>query len=122
MRILHTSDWHLGQTFFTKTRKSEHDAFLKWLLALSEKECVDAIIVAGDIFDTGTPPSYARQLYNQFVVDLQKQRCQLVVLGGNHDSVSVLNQSRQVLSCLTTHVIARAALYSPQRCPSQSGR
>ena len=110
MRILHTSDWHLGQTFFTKTRKSEHDAFLKWLLALSEKECVDAIIVAGDIFDTGTPPSYARQLYNQFVVDLQKQRCQLVVLGGNHDSVSVLNESRQLLSCLNTHVIASTGM------------
>ncbi len=122
MRILHTSDWHLGQTFFTKTRKSEHEAFLNWLLALTEKEGIDAIVVAGDIFDTGTPPSYARQLYNQFVVDLQRQQCQLVVLGGNHDSVSVLNESRQLLSCLNTHVIASTGIPTEQQVISLHNR
>ncbi|WP_018982067.1 exonuclease subunit SbcD [Salinimonas chungwhensis] len=110
MKILHTSDWHLGQTFFTKTRKDEHEAFLQWLLSVAEQEQVDLIIVAGDIFDTGTPPSYARQLYNQFVVDLQHAGCELVVLGGNHDAVSVLNESRQLLSCLNTHVIASTGI------------
>ena len=67
---------------------------------------IDAVIVAGDIFDTGTPPSYARQMYNQFVVELSKLTCTLVVLGGNHDSVSTLNESKQLLACLHTHVIA----------------
>ncbi|MED5236205.1 MAG: exonuclease subunit SbcD, partial [Pseudomonadota bacterium] len=62
MKILHTSDWHLGQSFFTKSRKNEHAAFLKWLLQQVEAHQIDAIIVAGDVFDTGTPPSYAREL------------------------------------------------------------
>ena len=106
MKILHTSDWHLGQSFFTKSRKNEHAAFLKWLLQQVEAHQIDAIIVAGDVFDTGTPPSYARELYHAFIGELQGMQCTLVVLGGNHDSVSVLNESKALLKYLNSHVIA----------------
>ena len=106
MKILHTSDWHLGQSFFTKSRKNEHAAFLKWLLQQVEVHQIDAIIVAGDVFDTGTPPSYARELYHAFIGELQGMQCTLVVLGGNHDSVSVLNESKALLKYLNSHVIA----------------
>ncbi|MDG3086079.1 exonuclease subunit SbcD [Vibrio hannami] len=109
MRILHTSDWHLGQSFFTKSRKNEHQAFILWLLELVESEEIDAVIIAGDVFDTGTPPSYAREMYNQFVVDLNTLGCTLVVLGGNHDSVSTLNESKQLLSCLNTYVVSNSS-------------
>ena len=108
MRILHTSDWHLGQNFYSKSRAAEHQAFLDWLLETAQSHQVDAIIVAGDIFDTGSPPSYARELYNRFVVQLQQTGCQLVVLAGNHDSVATLNESRDILSFLNTTVIASA--------------
>ena len=108
MRIIHTSDWHLGQNFYTKSRGPEHQAFLDWLLQAAVEHDVDAIIVAGDIFDTGSPPSYARELYNRFVVQLQATGCQLVVLAGNHDSVATLNESRELLACLNTTVIASA--------------
>jgi len=109
MRIIHTSDWHLGQNFYTKTRGPEHRAFLNWLLKVVVEHQVDAIIVAGDIFDTGSPPSYAREIYNHFVVQLQSTGCQLIILAGNHDAVSTLNESRELLACLNTQVIARAA-------------
>lgn len=115
MKVLHTSDWHLGQSFFTKTRKDEHQAFLSWLVEQVATLGVDLVIVAGDIFDTSTPPSYARELYNQFIVQLQKTECQLLVLGGNHDSVSVLNESRQLLAQLNTQVIASTALPADQQ-------
>ncbi|TCT34947.1 exodeoxyribonuclease I subunit D [Providencia alcalifaciens] len=105
MRIIHTSDWHLGQYFFTKNRSAEHQHFLRWLIEQVKQYRVDALIVAGDVFDTGAPPSYARELYNQFIVDLQKTDCQLVILSGNHDSVSVLNESSALLRYLNTHVI-----------------
>lgn len=108
MRIIHTSDWHLGQNFYSKSRAAEHDAFLTWLLATAEEHQVDAIIVAGDIFDTGSPPSYARELYNQFVVQLQSTGCHLVVLAGNHDSVATLNESKDILAWLKTTVVASA--------------
>lgn len=110
MKLLHTSDWHLGQNFFTKSRKEEHQGFIDWLLQQVAREQIDAVIIAGDIFDTGTPPSYAREMYNQFVVDMQKLNCVLVVLGGNHDSVSTLNESKQILACLNTFVVASTGI------------
>ncbi|WP_137221363.1 exonuclease subunit SbcD [Shewanella sp. MEBiC00475] len=108
MRIIHTSDWHLGQYFYGKSRAAEHQAFMAWLLEQIMLHQVDALIVAGDIFDTGTPPSYARALYNQFIVQIQQTGCQLIILGGNHDSVSTLNESRHLLACLNTTVIPGA--------------
>ncbi|WP_261883027.1 exonuclease subunit SbcD [Vibrio pelagius] len=105
MKILHTSDWHLGQNFYNKSRKNEHQQFLDWLLQQVVEQSVDAIIVAGDIFDTSTPPSYAREMYNKFVVDCSKLNCQLVLLGGNHDSVSVLKETQQLLKYMGTDVI-----------------
>lgn len=109
MKILHTSDWHLGQNFFTKSRKKEHQAFLDWLLKQIDERQIDAVIVAGDIFDSTTPPSYARQLYNQFVVSISQRRCSLIILGGNHDSVATLQESKSLLACLNTYVIANTS-------------
>jgi exonuclease SbcD len=105
MRILHSSDWHLGQHFMGKSREAEHRAFLTWLIEQVQAQQVDALVVAGDLFDTGTPPSYARRLYNQFIADLRVTGCQLVILGGNHDSVSTLHESRELLACLGTTVV-----------------
>src|SRR5690606_33735111 len=70
---------------------------------------VDAVIVAGDIFDTGAPPSYAREQYNRVIVALRETGAALVVLGGNHDSVAMLGESRELLACLGTRVVAAAA-------------
>lgn len=109
MRILHTSDWHLGQHFIGRSRASEHSAFLHWLTEQAEQLQIDAIIVAGDLFDTATPPSYARELYNQFIVSLQRCGCQLVVLAGNHDAAAVLNESKGLLHYLNTQVITAPA-------------
>ncbi len=106
MRILHTSDWHLGQHFMGKSRQAEHQALIGWLLDQVEAQAVDAVLIAGDIFDTGTPPSYARELYNQLVVRLSKAGVGLLLLGGNHDSVATLGESRELLAHLGTTVIA----------------
>ncbi|HAT1607463.1 TPA: exonuclease subunit SbcD [Raoultella planticola] len=120
MRIIHTSDWHLGQNFYSKSRAAEHSAFLDWLLTSAQAHEVDAIIVAGDIFDTGSPPSYARELYNRFVVQLQQTGCQLVVLAGNHDSVATLNESRDILAFLKTTVVASTG-HAPFILPQRDG-
>ncbi|MCK9534358.1 MAG: exonuclease subunit SbcD [Pseudomonas sp.] len=109
MRILHTSDWHLGQHFMGKTRQAEHRAWCDWLVQKVQAQHADALIIAGDIFDTGTPPSYAREQYNRFVMQMQATGCQLVVLAGNHDSVAMLNESKDLFACLNTHVISSVA-------------
>ena len=122
MRILHTSDWHLGQHFMGKSREAEHQAFCSWLIEQVRAQSVDAVIIAGDVFDTGAPPSYAREQYNRFIVELRDTGARLVVLGGNHDSVAMLEESRDLLACLDTQVIAavgtdleRQLLVLPQR-------
>ncbi len=106
MKVLHTSDWHLGQHFIGKSRAAEHQKFISWLLVQITEHYIDAVIIAGDVFDTGAPPSYAREMYNQFVVEINKLGCQLVVLAGNHDSVATLNESKALLAYLNTSVVA----------------
>ncbi|MEB0055706.1 exonuclease subunit SbcD [Variovorax sp. LG9.2] len=106
MRILHTSDWHLGQHFMGKSRQAEHQCLIDWLLLQVDAHAVDAVLIAGDIFDTGSPPSYARELYSQLVVRLHGAGVALLLLGGNHDSVATLGESRGLLACLSSTVIA----------------
>jgi exonuclease SbcD len=107
MRIIHTSDWHLGQYFYGKSRANEHQQFLTWLIEQVSLHNIDAIIVAGDIFDTSTPPSYAREMYFDFIAKLQGSNCQLIILAGNHDSVAMLSESQAVLANLSTRVITQ---------------
>ncbi|MES2951410.1 MAG: exonuclease subunit SbcD [Pseudomonadota bacterium] len=114
MRILHTSDWHLGQHFMGKSRQAEHQALIDWLLIQVDEQAVDAVLIAGDIFDTGAPPSYARELYNQLVVRLHSVGVALLVLGGNHDSVATLGESRDLLACLSSTVVAAVDAPSSQ--------
>ena len=107
MKILHTSDWHLGQHFMMKSREAEHYAFLNWLIEVVSKQSIDVLVVAGDIFDSASPPSYARRLYSDFIVNLQKRGCtQLIIVSGNHDSVAVLNESKNLLTALNVSVLA----------------
>jgi DNA repair protein SbcD/Mre11 len=108
-RVLHTSDWHLGQYFYGKSRANEHQKFLSWLLEQVSKLNVNAVIVAGDIFDTGTPPSYAREMYFDFIVKMHQLNCKLIVLAGNHDSVAMLGESKSLLSELSCDVITNAS-------------
>lgn len=114
MRILHSSDWHLGQHFIGKTRQAEHQALIAWLLEQVQEHQVDAMLIAGDIFDTGTPPSYARELYSQLVVGLHEAGVALLLLGGNHDSVATLGESRDLLARLGATVVPAADVADEQ--------
>lgn len=89
-----------------KSRQAEHQSLIDWLLIQVDAHAVDAVLIAGDIFDTGAPPSYARELYSQLVVRLHSAGVALLLLGGNHDSVATLGESRAMLACLSTTVVA----------------
>ncbi len=89
-----------------QTRQAEHAALIDWLLAQVDAHAVDAVLIAGDVFDTGAPPSYARELYNQLIGRLCRASVALLVLGGNHDSVSVLGEHQPLLAQLNAHVVA----------------
>ena len=107
MRLLHTSDWHLGQTLHNYERGYEHQRFLDWLLDTLVAEQVDVLLVAGDVFDNANPSAASQK---QLYVFLQQARArlpalQLVVVAGNHDSAGRLEAPGPLLAAHGTHVI-----------------
>ena len=99
MRILHTSDWHLGQELYGHDRGPEHDVFLQWLLETIDAREVDALIITGDIYDVGNPPIEAQQRFYRFLNSAlsQSDHMQIVVIGGNHDSGSRVELPKALL-------------------------
>ncbi|MBK6904642.1 MAG: exonuclease SbcCD subunit D C-terminal domain-containing protein [Saprospirales bacterium] len=109
MRILHTSDWHLGQKFLSFDREEEHRLALDWLLQTIVDQRVDGLIVAGDIFDIGNPPNSARKLYYQFLASLLRTNCKnVLIIAGNHDSAAMLEAPREILKALRVDVVGAA--------------
>lgn len=106
MRVLHTSDWHLGRVLYGRKRHDEFDAFLQWLLQTLAAERVDVLVVAGDVFDTSAPGNRAQQLYYRFLCDVAASGCRhVVIVAGNHDSPSFLQAPRELLRALDVHVV-----------------
>ena len=107
MRLLHTSDWHLGQTLHNFDRTHEHQRFLDWLLETIVAEQVDALLIAGDIFDNANPSAASqRQLY-RFLQQARAQSPQLdiVIVAGNHDSPGRLEAPGPLLEAHGTRVV-----------------
>ncbi|RUM44249.1 MAG: exonuclease sbcCD subunit D [Desulfocapsa sp.] len=106
MKILHTSDWHLGRSLYGRNRYREHSAFLDWLLECINEQRIDALLVAGDIFDTATPSNRSQELYYRFLFQVSTSCCRhVVVIGGNHDSPTFLNAPKELLLALHVYVI-----------------
>ncbi|MGI6432577.1 MAG: exonuclease SbcCD subunit D C-terminal domain-containing protein [Sphaerochaetaceae bacterium] len=106
MRLLHTSDWHLGKTLYDKRRHHEHEAFLVWLLTVLKDQAIDVLLICGDIFDTVSPSNAALQLYYDFLRKAHDQGCRyIIVTGGNHDSPSLLEAPAAILQPLQVHVV-----------------
>ncbi|MHB8058939.1 MAG: exonuclease SbcCD subunit D C-terminal domain-containing protein [Desulfuromonadaceae bacterium] len=110
MKILHTSDWHIGRALYGRRRYKEFEQFLDWLIGCIETEGVDVLLVAGDVFDNGTPSNLALELYYRFLCRCAAAGCRhVVVTAGNHDSPSLLNAPREVLRFLNVHVVGSMA-------------
>ena len=106
MKLLHTSDWHLGRSLYGRKRYKEFSAFLDWLAQTIEDEKVDALLVAGDVFDTSTPSNRAQELYYRFLCRVATSCCHhVVVIAGNHDSPSFLNAPKELLRALNVYVV-----------------
>jgi len=109
MRILHTSDWHLGQNFFGFSRHYEHQQFLDWLLLTLVEQKIDVLLIAGDVFDTANAPASAQQQLYQFLcaAKLKTPHLQVVIIAGNHDSPTRLEVPMPFLSAFDMVVIGQ---------------
>ena len=107
MRLLHTSDWHLGQALREWDRAEEHDAFLRWLEDRVEEHAADALLIAGDVFDHANPPASAQAAWFNFLARVARRRPGLavVVIAGNHDSPARLEAPSALLAGLGVHVV-----------------
>ena len=108
MKIVHTSDWHIGQKLYNNERYAEHEAFLNWLLDYIRTNQIDVLLVSGDVFDTTNPSNRALEIYYQFIAQCSRLTSQIIVTGGNHDSISTLNAAQKPLEALNVHVIGGA--------------
>jgi len=107
IRILHTSDWHLGHTLHDLSRRHEHAEFLSWLLDRLEDEQVDALIVAGDIFDTANPSADAQQTLYKFLAEARRRikHLDIIFIGGNHDSAARLDAPDPLLRAFNIRIV-----------------
>ena len=92
MKIIHTADWHIGQTFFGYDRFQEHQYFLDWLTDQITTQQIDVLLISGDIFDVANPSAQAQRQFYRFLrrVTEQNPGLQIILIAGNHDSASRL--------------------------------
>jgi len=110
MRVLHTSDWHIGRNLYGRKRYEEFESFLTWLAETIQENSIDALLVAGDVFDNSAPSNRAQELYYHFLCRVAVSSCRhVVVIAGNHDSPSFLNAPRELLKALDVHVVGSSA-------------
>jgi len=107
MRIIHTSDWHLGHQLLGISREFEQREFLDWLFEQLKTQQIDSLIVAGDIFDSANPPAWAWRLLYQFLAKVKQQlpALDLLLVAGNHDSPSKLDAPDHLLKAFDIHLI-----------------
>lgn len=113
MKIIHTSDWHIGQTLHQYSRDEEHKHFFNQLKDIVLEERPDALIVSGDIFHSATPSVIAQRLYYSTLVELSRlyDGLQIIVTAGNHDSPSRLEAPRELWEAFGVTVVGNLDFY-----------
>jgi exonuclease SbcD len=108
MKILHTSDWHLGHRLHEQSQYEEQSQFLAWLETYIKSEEVSVLLVSGDVFDTGVPSTQSQKMYYDFLIKLANSSCKHVVItGGNHDAPGTINAPKALLSALQVQVVGK---------------
>ena len=113
MKVIHTSDWHIGQTLYQYSRDEEHKYFFNQLKNIVLEENPDALIVSGDIFHASTPSVMSQRLYYHALVELSRlyDDLQIIVTAGNHDSPSRLEAPRELWEAFNVTVIGNLDFY-----------
>ncbi len=117
MKIIHTSDWHLGNRLMDSSRKDEFNAFIQHMLHIVEVEKPDALLLAGDVFDNATPSDQIQQLYCDFLSKAHAAGCgTVIVTAGNHDGVTQLGVTRPLLELHHAHVVTNLTVETAKEC------
>ena len=109
MRLLHTSDWHLGRSLHRADLRDAQAAFLDHLVATVRAERVDAVLVAGDVYDRALPPLEAVELCEDVLWRLRDAGARVVLISGNHDSARRLGFGSRLVDAAGVHLRTRVA-------------
>jgi exonuclease SbcD len=109
MRLLHTSDLHLGKQLLGRSLEAAHDRFFDWLIAAVDAHAVDVVLIAGDIYEVAMPPSYARRQLYRFVDAAAQRGVTTVVVAGNHDSPATIGEAGCLLARANTLLVHEVA-------------
>ena len=106
MRIIHTADWHLGQTFYSFERVNEHSIFLDWMRNILKERKTDLLLIAGDVFDSPNPSAEAQRMLYGFLtrITTDNPSLKVIITAGNHDSAARLEAPNPLLQSFNTHV------------------
>ncbi len=107
MRFLHLADLHLGKTLGDFDLRDDQRYILKQILAVAESKQVDAVLIAGDVFDKTVPSEGAVQLLDEFIRALVKHHLQVYMISGNHDSDERLNFGSSLFEANDVHIAAK---------------
>ena len=108
MKILHTSDWHIGKQLHKYDLADDLQLFFDWMIAYIKTEAIDVLLVSGDVFDQANPSQAAFKQYYDVLRQLVQLDCKLIITGGNHDSAAVLNAPKELLNAFDITVIGGA--------------
>lgn len=109
VKVLHTSDWHVGKAIRGASRADEHRAVLTEIAGIAAAEDVDLVVVAGDLFDTSTPSPESEEIVYRALLDLARSGASVAVIAGNHDNARGLRAIAPLLSLGNVHVVAEPA-------------
>ncbi len=110
MKILHTSDWHVGRTIKGRSREAEHVAVLAEIATIAREQEVDLVLIAGDIFDTATPSATSEEIVYGGLMELASTGAQVVLVAGNHDNWRRFRALRPLLRLANVHAAPSFAL------------
>ena len=105
MKLLHTSDWHVGKAIRGASRSDEHRAVLDEMAAVAAAEDVDVVVVAGDLFDTSTPSPESEEIVYRALLALARTGATVAVIAGNHDNARRLRAVAPLLELGNVHLV-----------------
>jgi exonuclease SbcD len=108
LKILHTSDWHIGKQLLKVDFNLDMELFFNWLIETIKSEEINVLLMSGDLFDQANPSQTAMTQYYQFLKRMIPLKCKIIITGGNHDSPHVLNAPKELLHFLDIEVVGGA--------------
>jgi exonuclease SbcD len=108
IKVLHTSDWHIGKELHKVALEEDMTLFFRWLIDFIKSKNIDVLLMSGDLFDQANPSQQALKQYYEFLKSMIPLQCRIILTGGNHDSPAVINAPKELLQLLDVEVVGGA--------------